>query len=336
MSIRYSYKGLLADGKKVSDTILANSIKDAQEQLKRQKIVIVDISEEAKTQKFLGSDKVSASEIEQSTTQLATLLENGVKINEAIEVLVDTATSNALASLWRDVHKNVQSGMSLHLALSEFSNTFDVLFLEMVNIGEQTGTMPEVFRGLSENLQFQSELKSKTVQALIYPMIIFSVCVIAIFSIFNFVIPNMESVFASAENLPGYTQWLLDSSAFVSQNNGPILISFTLFIFIVIALWNNPITQEKFKNLLAVLPLSRTLMHRAEQIRFCSAMKLTLNSGVSLSNALLLSNKTLSLEQNKNQLELVRSKVDAGAPLAQSLSESRVLDKISVSLIKVG
>ncbi|GHE80640.1 type II secretion system F family protein [Thalassotalea profundi] len=336
MSLRYKYKGLTSTGKRVSDSVVAENINQARKKLKSQNITLVSIEEDSLKKSFLSGSKISATEIEQSTNQLATLLENGVKINVAIEVLIDTSTTNSLSSLWRTVHKQVQSGKSLHESLKEFSDTFDVLYLEMVNIAEQTGTLPEVFRGLSDNLSFQRELKSKTIQALIYPMIIFGVCIIAIFAIFNFVIPNMESVFSSAENLPGYTQWLLDTSAFVTENNGMILLFALFIIFGFIGLWNNPNTQKKIQNILAILPLSKALVLKTEQIRFCSAMKLTLDSGISLSNAILLSNKTLSIENNKQQLELVRMKVDAGAPLAESLSESRVLDKISVSLIKVG
>ena len=336
MSLRYKYKGLTAAGKRVSDSIVAANINEARKKLKLQSITLVSIEEDFYRKGLFSGSKVSNAEIEQSTNQLATLLENGVKINEAIEVLIDTSTTNTLANLWRTVHKQVQSGKSLHESLTEFSDTFDVLYLEMVNIAEQTGTLPEVFRGLSDNLSFQRELKSKTIQALIYPMIIFGVCIIAIFAIFNFVIPNMESVFASAENLPGYTQWLLDTSAFVTENNGAILIFSALLVFGFVGLWNNPNTQKKIQNILARLPFSKALILKTEQIRFCSAMKLTLDSGISLSNAILLSNKTLSIENNKQQLELVRAKVDGGAPLADSLSESRVLDKISISLIKVG
>ena len=336
MSLRYKYKGLTSAGKRVNDSVVAVNINEARKKLKSQGITLVSIEEDFFKKGFLSGSKISSAEIEQSTNQLATLLENGVKINEAIEVLIDTSTTNTLANLWRTIHKQVQSGKSLHESLKEFSDTFDVLYLEMVNIAEQTGTLPEVFRGLSDNLSFQRELKSKTIQALIYPMIIFGVCIVAIFAIFNFVIPNMESVFSSAENLPGYTQWLLDTSAFVTENNGAILIVSVLTVLGFIGLWNNPNTQKKIQNILAVLPLSKALILKTEQIRFCSAMKLTLDSGISLSNAILLSNKTLSIENNKQQLELVREKVDGGAPLADSLSESRVLDKISVSLIKVG
>jgi type II secretory pathway component PulF len=78
------------------------------------------------------------------------------------------------------------------------------------------------------------------------------------------------------------------------------------------------------------------MLNKAEQIRFSSAMSLTLKSGLSLSDSLALSIKTLNSTLNKQQLLQAKIKVDNGAPLAESLSSSYFLDRISLSLIKVG
>ena len=285
---------------------------------------------------FSGKATVSTADVEQSTNQLATLLENGLRINDAVEILIDTAPSPALANVWQLVFSDVQAGTSLYQALSKFPESFDILYLEMTNIAENTGTLPKVFRSLADNLAFQRDLKSKTIQALIYPLIIFMVCLSAIFAIFNFVIPNMESVFASAKNLPGYTQWLLDSSHFVSENNLLILLTLVGFVVAIVTLWNQASTRTTLLSFIARLPLLGTMFDKAEQIRFCSAMSLTLQSGLNLSDSLLLSIKTLSSISNKQQLEQARLKVDTGAPLAKSLTDSHFLDRISLSLIKVG
>ena len=336
MGIRFKYTGLTATGERITDIIVEQDEVAARQYLKNKGLIVTQIVPEKEKSSLFGASKISANDIEQSTSQLATLLENGVKVNDAIEVLIDTSTSQALALVWKSVHEQVQAGESLHAALSEYPEYFDVLYIEMVNIAEQTGAMPKVFNGLAENLAFQRELRSKTIQALIYPMIILFVCVTAIFSIFNFVIPNMEAVFASAEELPGYTEWLLNSSKFVSENNFPILVSVLALIAMLISGWQNPNYRKKMQDLFAVMPLSRVLIAKAEQIRFCSAMHLTLHSGVNLSRAIELSAKTLSWIKNREQLEQVKNKVDAGSSLADSLEDSRVLDKVSVSLIKVG
>jgi type II secretory pathway component PulF len=336
MSQKFTYKALTATGDKVADYLFAVDEHTARTTLKQQSLIVISLQAETANGFLSYEKKASASDIEQSTNQLATLLENGLRINDALEVLIDTAPSQALGKVWHQVFSDVQAGTSLYKALQKYPELFDVLYLEMTNIAENTGTLPVVFRSLSDNLAFQRDLKSKTIQALTYPMIIFMVCVCAVFAIFNFVIPNMESVFTSANELPGYTVWLLDTSRFVSENN---LLIFTLmagFVVMIIALWRQESTRQLLMQWVAVVPFLGAMLNKAEQIRFSSAMSLTLKSGLSLSDSLALSIKTLNSTLNKQQLLQAKIKVDNGAPLAESLSSSYFLDRISLSLIKVG
>jgi type II secretory pathway component PulF len=336
MTQKFKYKALTATGEKVADYLFATDEQAARAALKHQPLTVISVSLENSSGFLPSKAKASAADVEQSTNQLATLLENGLRINDALEILVDTAPSQALAAVWQAVFTSVQGGTSLYNALQEYPELFDVLYLEMTNIAENTGTLPKVFRSLADNLAFQRDLKSKTIQALIYPMIIFMVCVSAIFAIFNFVIPNMESVFASAKNLPSYTQWLLDTSHFISENNFLILFSIVGFIMSIVVLWSQETTRHTALNVISKMPLIGALFDKAEQIRFCSAMSLTLQSGLNLSDSLLLSIKTLSSTKNKQQLEYARVNVDTGAPLVTSLERSHFLDRMSLSLIKVG
>ncbi|MCJ8321002.1 MAG: type II secretion system F family protein [Colwellia sp.] len=336
MSQKYKYKALTASGDKVADYLFAVDEQTARAALKKQSLIVISVELESGSNFLSHEKKASSSDVEQSTNQLATLLENGLRINDALEVLIDTAPSQALGKVWHEVFTDVQAGTTLYKALQKYPELFDVLYLEMTNIAENTGTLPTVFRSLSDNLAFQRDLKSKTLQALTYPLIIFMVCLSAIFAIFNFVIPNMESVFTSVKELPVYTQWLLDSSRFVSQNNLLIFALMAGFVLTLITLWRQEKTRQLLMQWVSVIPFLGTMIDKAEQIRFSSAMSLTLQSGLSLSDSLSLSIKTLNSTVNKQQLTQAKNKVDNGAPLAESLSSSYFLDRISLSLIKVG
>ncbi|WP_435235725.1 type II secretion system F family protein [Psychromonas sp. PT13] len=336
MTQKFKYKALTASGEKITEYIFAEGEKNARELLKKQSLIVLSIHEENTSGLFKGQSRVSVSAIEQSTNQLATLLENGLRINDALEILVDTAASQALSEVWRTIYAEVQSGKSLYQALEKYPEHFDLLYREMANIAENTGTLPSVFRNLANNLAFQQSLKSKTIQALIYPMIIFMVCVVAIFAIFNFVIPNMESVFTSMETLPFYTQWLLDTSHFVSENSFLLIFACVGVSALLYTLWNQEKTRQTLLLWIRGVPFLGGMFDKAEQIRFTSAMSLTLQSGLSLSASLLLSIKTLTSNRNKQQLEQARLKVDSGASLSESLAASHFLDRIALSLIQVG
>ena len=127
MTQKFKYKALTASGEKITEYIFAEGEKNARELLKKQSLIVLSIHEENTSGFFKGQSRVSVSAIEQSTNQLATLLENGLRINDALEILVDTAASQALSEVWRTIYAEVQSGKSLYQALEKYPEHFDLL-----------------------------------------------------------------------------------------------------------------------------------------------------------------------------------------------------------------
>ena len=221
MSQLYKYKAYSHSGETVNGEISAENEKEAFSKLKQDyKLVIkVNATYQARQRK-----RITLADLEQSTNQLATLLKNGLKIDKALSVLVKSNQKSAIGLVWSSVLSDIKQGALLSDALAKRPEAFSTLFVEMVRIGESTGNLPQVFNRLSQNLLFQNALRNKVVQAITYPFFILIVCITAIWAIFNFVIPSMSSMFDSVDDVPTYTQVLIDASQWIQNYQLHLLV----------------------------------------------------------------------------------------------------------------
>ena len=214
----FKYEGFDRSGARVSGSIESDSIVDAREQLKSHGYMLKSIQEEKlETKSLFATNKVSLSDIEFLTTELSVLLDAGVKIDKGIELLRKTNRKPSLAFLLDRLSKEIRSGKQLSQALATVDDVFDPLYINLVSIGEATGKLPDVFRNIAADLSFKRDLQQKVMQALTYPAVILLVCVSALIFIFNYIVPNMESLFSSSMDLPIYTQLLLSSSVWMRK-----------------------------------------------------------------------------------------------------------------------
>ncbi|KXI28149.1 type II secretion system F family protein [Paraglaciecola hydrolytica] len=337
MTELFRYTAFYQDGRKKQGEVNAVNESDADAKIRRDGLIPVSI-------KKLNSDaissslfqSVSSSDIEQSTRQLALLLDSGLRIDKAIEVLSKTSKNSLMKTIWKLVGADISEGHELNKALYKHPQVFDSLYCEMVHIGESTGTLPAIFDRLAENIKFQNDLRKKVVQASVYPMFILVVCLVAILAIFNFVIPSMSGVFSSMSEIPGYTQALLDFSQWVQDYQLTMLIVAICMSIGLFFVWKQHRYREKLIKYVFKLPLVSSLVRRVDRIRFSTAMHLTLSSGLNLSEALLLSANTVLSDELKQELLIFSNNVSSGQAISNSIENVHLYDELAVSLIRVG
>lgn len=333
MSQLYKYKAFTDDGQLINGEITADDEQAAFNALRKKYKLVVNVS---LVQQIRQRKRVTLSDLEQSTNQLSTLLRNGLKIDKALAVLAKSNQKSAMGLVWNGILSDLKQGSLLSDALANRSDVFSALFIEMVKIGESTGNLPQVFLRLSQNLLFQNALRNKVIQAITYPLFILIVCILAIWAIFNFVIPSMSSMFDSVGEVPSYTQFLIDASIWVQNYQ-----SYVLFCFIGVSVslffaMQNHIFRQKIITTTVNFPLIKTIIKQSDRIRFATALQLTLESGVSLSSGLELAAETVVNPQLKKQLRKSVVAVSSGGVLSTELANIDLYDDIGISLISVG
>ncbi|WP_273989000.1 type II secretion system F family protein [Vibrio parahaemolyticus] len=329
----YRYKAYDKQGKLVQGTELGKSELDVTVKLKKQSLIPLEVTTLAQTKKV---GRVTGAVIEETTSQLSLLLKSGLKIDKALEVLSENAPNAKIQSILEEVGIGVKQGRELWRCMSEHPTAFPNLYVEMVKIGEASGRLTEVFAKLAENLKFQRELSKKITQAMVYPMFILLVCVVSLVAIFNFVVPSMSGLFESLQEIPVYTQLLLDVSGFVQSYQAHMLTALVVAVIAFIKASENPDFRKRVDGFLAAFPLTRNAVLLVERIRYSASMELMLTSGVDLAKSMSMSTASVKSDALQSQLSKAHDDVSQGRSLVESLSGIQLFDPISLSLIRVG
>lgn len=336
---RFLYQAYDSSGGKLQGEVEASDVTKAKQQIAEQQLMLVEIKEDRDTVAGLDifqRNKVSIQEIEYLTAELSLLLNSGVTIDRALGIIRRNSTSAPQAKLVAQLHDAVRRGESLSDALGEHQAVFNPLYLNLISLGEASGTLPTIFSRLAEDMKFQSELKRKVIQALIYPGVIFSVCLLCILFVFNYIVPQMQSLFDGLPELPFYTAVLLGVSNWIVSYQW-ILLAMVLASGVGIYMARkSPSSAAAIDAFIARVPGFSGMITRVERIRFNTAITLMLESGILIDRCLEMAVGSIKNRELKQGLTSAKDRVKKGATLSIALRSSPVFDDFSMSLIEVG
>lgn len=327
-------------GTKICGTIEAESKIEAKEKLFKKQLVIVKVSKQAESFKLPFfkniNKKIKLKELEFITSELAILLNSGVRLDKGLEILLRGSENEATRHMLSEIVKSVKSGKSLSEAFSEFPEIFDDLYINMIKLGEASGELDVVFSRLSIDLKFRRELQSKIVQSLTYPSVILFVCIACILFVFNYIVPQMSSIFDRNSELPVYTEILLSTSDWFVTYQWYLALT----LLITMLTFYRALQFKKFRLYISELGLKLPLIGSAilliERIRFNSSMSMMLSNGLSLIDSIRLSAGNVKNLEIQKSLLTVQSKLKHGGSLSDSLKSTPIFTEFNISLVEVG
>ncbi|WP_348734482.1 type II secretion system F family protein [Rheinheimera texasensis] len=332
---RYSYKAFDQAGAPLKGVLTALDQDDARQQLKARGLLVSDLQPEQKRRSFSINRKLSLSDLEFLTAELSVLLDAGLKIDKGVEVLARSASKPAQAELLNKISGDLKKGLQLSQVLRQ-TGVFDALYINLVEIGEATGQLAQMFRKLAEDLAFRRDLQQKVTQAMTYPAVVLSVCLGALLFILNFVVPNMAQMFRGQQDLPIYTEILLGTADWFGHYQWYLLLFLLGLAALVKSSWHKPQWQAMISRTQLRLPFLRTLTLLLERIRFNGALSMMLNAGVSIDQAMTLAAGSVRQPQLRHELESAIARVKRGEQLSAVLGQSRIYPQFYQSLLVVG
>ena len=341
MQERFHYTGFDAAGSGVDGTVDASSIEKARADLRERDILITEIRPAAETQDWreslgLGNSNVGLAELEILTAEFGLLLENGVRIDRGLEILRRGAESPASRRLLDGLLQSLKQGNQLSVAAAEWPQVFDPLYVNLLSLGEASGRLATVFRRLADDLGFRRELRGKIISAVTYPLVILTVCILALLFIFNFVVPNLATLFAGYKDLPWYTTALMGVSEFTQRFQlllGAALVAFAVAIF-YLPRW--PALQAAWQQFAANAPGLGAGVAMVERIRLTGGMAMMLEAGVPVDRALQLATGSVKSEPIKRELAVALVKLRQGEGISTVLRQTRLFPDFYASLLEVG
>lgn len=280
---------------------------------------------------------LSASDLALVTRQLATLVKSGLPLEEALLAVSQQTDKPRVRSIVLGVRSKVMEGHTLADGLADFPGSFPEIYRATVAASEQSGHLDAVLERLADYTDNRQQLRSRTLSAMLYPVLLFVVCVAIVFFLLVSVVPKVVEVFRTSEaQLPLLTQLLITGSDFMRD--------FGVYVVIVIAgaffLFNRWLRIEsnrrRWHAFLLRVPLVGKVVRGSNTARFARTLSTLTASTVPVLEALRISSEVVTNLPMKAAVEDAAVRVREGAPIGRSLGTSRVFPPMMIHLISSG
>lgn len=338
---RYHYTAVAAGGKKAKGTITAENAYSARKQLRVRDIhptSVTEIRGSGQGGRFSIIRKSNKSQLIDFTKQLATLLNSGIKLTEALSVLIMQTSDARFKNTLTDIRDRVITGESLTDALKDYSDYFDVIYISMVRVGEVTGSLGANFAAIAGFMEKRQKVESKIITAMIYPAILILFALVVVIFLTTAVIPVIgKQIQNSGQELPGITKALMSISYVLTSwwvlllIGGIILIIWGYKRFV--ATKKGAYMRDKF---VLSLPLFGPLVKQRVVSRFASTLSTLLSSGLPMAEALRVVSEVTGNTLMHNAIKQSRDRILAGADIATPLRDSGVIDPAIAHMVSVG
>ena len=345
----FAFDAVRPTGDPVSAQLEAASEAEAVERVREQGLILLRIqtaaaaaitSHEKKRGTFarlFASRNVSREQVVAFTRDLANLISAGLPLDRAFELLVGLADSGPQAALLQELRDRVRGGQPLSQALSEHPKQFDRLFVNMVRAGEASGTLGPVLERISEFQERSAELRSSVQSALLYPVVLVAVAIVAVMTMIFFVVPKFETTFRQfGKALPPATENLLAISHWFREDGWMVLIGAAALFILIRGRLRTPVGRLNWDRRKLTLPILGDLFAKIEVARLARTLSTLLGNGVSLLPALTIVKDTVDNRALANSLEGVLVRLKAGQGFARPLMETGLYPKLAVHMVAVG
>jgi type IV pilus assembly protein PilC len=338
----YIYMGYNADRQIVKGKVSAANERAAADILNNIGYRVVSLK---RTSSFLSSSgsgglfqaKVKTTEMVTFSRQLALLLEAGVGIIQALELLQSQTTDKALKKVLMQVVHNLRGGNSLSTAMSQHPQAFSKLYCKLIGVGEQTGSLETVLRSLASYTERQTASIAKLKQAMMYPTVVFILALVVGALMLLVLLPPLVDMFSKlGGTLPLPTRILLGTMDFLKSYGIFLFIGIGALVIVGYMYFRTPNGRYMRDRLMLKIPLMGRLFQVTELARACRSLALLFHAGLPLPEVM---NLTIQAANNRviaTALRQVEQGMLRGQGLAKPMSANKIFLPMMVEMAKVG
>ncbi len=336
----FKYKSMDEVGRRVNGTIVAENIEDLDLQLRKIKLDLISAKEirEGVFLKSTGIRALSRKEKIIFTFQLGQLLKAGVPLLEGLTDLRDSFPEVHIQALLSALLEAIEGGESLSQAMNKFPKSFDNVYVNLIEVGEQSGELNTVLEELEEMLKWQDELRSQTKQIIMYPAIIGFIMMIAFVVLMIFVVPQMLSFMNQFDNeLPVYTVALLAVSDFM-QNYWYLVFIIPVLTVLAIKFFASRHYSVRYSldKLKLKLWLIGPIMQKIKLARFSNNFALMYKAGITVLESMRVSKGLLGNVVLEQAIDEAHEMISEGEMISVAIANTHVFPPLVVRMFKIG
>ena len=318
---------------------------ESQEILKRrlqeQGFNVADVKQTAAVKKKKaggGFGKVKLKDLSIFCRQFSTMIDAGVSLVRALDVLGEQTQNPKLKRIIGDIQVEVESGNTLSKAMGKFPRVFSNLFVGLIRAGEVGGVLEEALQRLSGFLEKDMEMRRKVKAAMTYPAIVMVVAVLIVLGLCTFIVPKFIELFKDlgVKELPMMTQVLVDFSDFLKTKwyigIGIVVVCF----FAVKAFGRTKVGRRVIDRVKLKFPVFGPLGHKVCLARFSRTLSTLMVSGVPILQALETVAGTVGNVIISDAIMNARARIREGDRINEPLEKSKMFPPMVVHMISIG
>jgi type IV pilus assembly protein PilC len=342
MATTFAYKVRDKAGKMVAGTLEADSQALVATKLRQMGFAPVLIEEQKSSVgkmeiKLPWSGRVKAKDLAVFSRQFATMINSGLSLLRALNILAEQTENATLATTIADIRTEVEKGTSLSVALSKHPKVFKRLYVAMIRAGEIGGVLDTVLLRLAENLEKEVALKQKIKSAMTYPTVVFCLVILILVGMLIFVVPTFKNLYKDLGGaLPLPTRVLIGLSD-NAKKFWYIVAILVIGAAVGIKRWvNTEQGRGKWDSMKLKVPIFGILVHKTALSRFSRTLSVLMRSGVPILQSLDIVRETVNNSVMSGAVSDVGNSVKEGESIARPLERHDVFPPMVVQMISVG
>ena len=346
----FSFIARTEDGKRKEGSINASNINEASNNLSKQNLTVVKLTERDASFDFAGPflDRLSL-KIEKLKTrvplktlvfftrQLSTMFAAGLTIEKSFFFLAQEEKNKKFKKVLEDIELNIKRGLQLSDCLEKHPGVFSNLYISLVRAGEISGQLSETLDELARYLESVEDTQRKVKSAMYYPIFIVGFLMVMLFVTFTFIIPEFAKVYEQINaELPFYTTAMIDLSVWMRANLLFLFfsISSTILFFWVLSLTDKgSLIKDK---IVLKIPIFGKIIDQGALSKFSKTFGILIGAGVSVLDAMHLISKVVDNRVFEIAVNKASKQIENGVNISQALKNTEQFPPIMIQLLKTG
>lgn len=336
----FRYQIIDSKGKMSEGIVEAATIGEASRKLKQDGKYIASLSLDkgrGLANMEIGSPKLKTKDLVIISRQLASLLSAGITVVRSLDMLYQQLESKKAKKCIGDIYESVQSGRSLSEAFSEQRGVIPNIMISMIAAGEESGRLDEIMERLADHFAKEAKLKNKISSAMVYPKILAGLTLVISVSLLTFLVPKIgDTIKELGGELPGLTQFLLNFS--------DSLVHFW-YIYLAVAgllvygfkLWKSSDKgSEQWATIMLRMPVVGKATRMNASARFTRTVSTLLKSGISVLQAVEITEKSLDNVVLQKRLAESRVEIRKGTSLSRAIRDIKEFPPMIYAMVSIG
>jgi len=350
----FEYQAIDAKGKTVTDLIDAPNPVRAREKLRSQKLYVTKIqphtgntaaetAQEGTLSGFAAGiseafyRRGSIKQVGLFSRQLATLIGAGMPLLRAISDILEQTDHQHFRNIVADIKTHLEEGLSFSQSIARHSGIFSDMYINMIRVGENLGSLDTVIERLAEIEEKRSMLKSKIQAALLYPAFMIALSIGVTIFLMVKIIPSLSGMFLEVgKELPLPTRIVMGASSILSSYWYLLIIAVLALVIFGKRYLNTQNGKEKLDEWLLEAPVISRIYRKRLVLLFTRNLGILLNNNVDIIKSLEIVKKIVGNSVIERKIEEASARVREGSPLSKALTRADFLPKMVIGMISAG